>query len=196
MRLPCRRHRLGIDAAPVTRLCPICLGEQLAEAGWATRLLPAERLRDEYGLEPPPGSRLSYDNEPDHVGIFGAVGPSQAELFGAPISGTYGGDREHRGRRPRMPQWYSTLCDGWSRAAWRGEITWEHAAMCVAVWHPLALEQALIPGAKRRPNKERELELELFAGLLAAGVDEPTARHLVGLDNESTPKGTSDDETT
>ena len=82
-----------------------------------------------------------------------------------------------------MPRWYEVMCDGWSRAAWHGEITWEHAALLVEAWHPFALEQALTPGRKRRPSKEQQLELELYAGLLACGVDERTARHLVGLED-------------
>ena len=84
-----------------------------------------------------------------------------------------------------MPGWYAALCDGWSRAAWHGEISWEHAAMLVECWHPVALEQALTRGRKRRPDKEQQRGLELYAGLLASGVDERTARHLVGLDEES-----------
>jgi hypothetical protein len=119
--------------------------------------------------------------------IFGQPGPTQAEIFGVPTRGTYGWDRQHRGRRPQMPRWYATLCDGWSRAAWHGEISWEHAAALVEVWHPLALEQALTRGSKRRPDGERGLELGLFAGLLGCGVDERTARHLVGLDETAIP---------
>ena len=87
-----------------------------------------------------------------------------------------------------MPRWYAVLCDGWSRAAWHGEITWEHAAALVELWHPIALEQALTPGSrKRRPDKEQQLELELYAGLIASGVDEPTARHLVGINEPANP---------
>jgi hypothetical protein len=87
----------------------------------------------------------------------------------------------------QMPRWYATACDGWSRAAWHGEIAWEHAAALVEVWHPIALGQALAPGRKRCPDREQQLELELYAGLLASGVDEFTARHLVGLDEVANP---------
>jgi hypothetical protein len=78
-----------------------------------------------------------------------------------------------------MPRWYSVLCDNWSRAAWHGEISWEHAARLVEVWHPIALEQTLAR-RKRRPSRRQQLELDLYAGLLGCGVDEQTARHLVG----------------
>jgi hypothetical protein len=40
--LPCRVHRLGVDTAPITRLCPCCMAEDLDAAGWTPG--PALRL--------------------------------------------------------------------------------------------------------------------------------------------------------
>ena len=109
--------------------------------------------------------------------IFGQPGLSQAELFGLPTSSTYvGGRGQHRGRRPSMPAWYAKLCEGWSRAVWHGELRWERAAALVELWHPVALQQALTPGSKRRLDRTQQLELEkhqlelgLHAGRRPAG---------------------------
>ena len=131
------------------------------------------------------GMRATVSSGATLAEIFGQPWPSQAEIFGVPTSGTYGCDRQHRGRRPRMPLWYADLCDQWASAVWHGELSWGHAATLVDLWHPLALEQALTPGRKRRPDAERHLGIELFAGLLASGVDERTARHLVGLESQN-----------
>ena len=48
------RARRGPVHRAVPDLRSRAVREQFAAAGYATRLLPAERLRDEYGLEPPP----------------------------------------------------------------------------------------------------------------------------------------------
>jgi hypothetical protein len=131
------------------------------------------------------GTRATVSPGNSQAEILGPPTPTQAEILGAPTSSTYGWNRSHLGRRPSMPRWYATLCDGWSRAVWHGEMSWEHAAVLVGVWHPVALEQALTPGSRRRLGKQQQLELELFAGLLTAGVDETTARHLVGLNGDT-----------
>jgi hypothetical protein len=130
------------------------------------------------------GARATASPGANHVEIFGSPGLSQSAIFSVPTSSAYVWDGQHRGRRPRVPEWYATLCDSWSRAAWHGEITWEHAARLVELWHPVALEQTRTPGRKRRPDTEQQLELELRAGLLASGVDHETARRLVGLDKD------------
>ena len=54
---------------------------------------------------------------------------------------------------PATPDWYAARCAAWSRAAWRGEITWDEAARLVEAWHPVALR--LLRGS--RANERRVL---------------------------------------
>lgn len=118
-RLPCSEHGLDVDAAPVTGLCPVCVGERFAAAGWATRLLSADRLRDEYGLEPRPNPWPLP--EPDD-------------------------DESEEAARPvllRMPRWYADACDAVSRAVWRGQVTDAEATALLDVLHSVALGEAL-----------------------------------------------------
>lgn len=118
-RLPCAEHGLGVEAAPVTRVCPLCFGEQLAAAGWATRLLPPEQLA-ERGLtrppEPPPPPEQPREEQADNA---------------------------RPGPLPRMPRWYAQRCEAWTRAIRRGQMTEDEATFYLDFWHGLALDEML-----------------------------------------------------
>lgn len=114
--LPCETHGLGLDAAPVTRLCPRCLGERLAGGGYSTKpdCLPDEHRRD-VGL-PEPLPVPVWPTEP-----------------AAPL--------EEWTPQMRLPSWYRQKCEALSRAVWRGEITSSEAARDLDACHPAAFAE-------------------------------------------------------